>query len=192
MGRKKVANLSRQVLVKSIEEKKLVEATNPASNADSATDKINLPLDSHITAPSVDDDNSLLTEAMGKLSLVQSKRLPEKKKKSKKAMVAPSPAIHDNSEPLEQSQRARVVSSLALQEIFLRIPSYAHPTVTEYIKSKIMTILEFPEVTNDEFIKFTSSISRTEIDNVIAEAALRLDMSLDVFLMPPVFKCNMV
>ena len=179
-------------MVTSIEEKKLVEATNPSSNADSATDKINLPLDSHVTPSSVDDDSSLLTEAMGKLSLVKGKRLPQKKKETKKATVAPSPAVEENSEPLEQSQRARVVTSLALQEIFIRIPSYAHPTVIEHIKSKIMTILEFPQVTNEEFMKFTPCISRTEIDNVIAEAALRLDMSLDVFLMPPVFKCNMV
>ena len=129
----------------------------------------------HSQSSNVGFEKCPLTSAMDKLS-IDVDECP-----TAESSLSSSPDIRD-----------MCIAFLAIQEVLIRIPSYAHPAVSDYIKFQLQSVLKLPEVSNRDLQKSAPYINRQEIQRKITEASNQLGISLESFLMPPVYKCKLV
>ena len=82
-----------------------------------------------------------------------------------------------------------LLSHLALQRIFLRIPSLAHPNVKEFLSDKFGTLLHSKAVGTKKLCDYLLQVNSDDIEARVQAVSREAGIACDFFLVPPVHSC---
>ena len=88
------------------------------------------------------------------------------------------PAIPDN-----------ILNLMVFHEMLLNIPSISHPSVKDFLKSKFLDVLPVDHTSTEEFLKYSTKITRNDIKDKLEDVSCQAEMSFSLFITPPVSSC---
>ena len=82
-----------------------------------------------------------------------------------------------------------ILSLMVYHEILLNIPSSAHPSVKDFLKSKFLEVLPVEHTSTEEFLKYSTKITKYDIKKKLKDVSCHAEMSFSVIIAPPVTSC---
>ena len=82
-----------------------------------------------------------------------------------------------------------ILNLMVFHEMLLNIPVSAHPSVKDFLKSKFLEVLQVEHTSTEEFLKFSTKITKQYIKKKLEDVSCHAEMSFSVIITPPVSCC---
>ena len=86
----------------------------------------------------------------------------------------------------------QILAHIALQNIILSIPSYAHPKVKKHLVEKYENHLNLSPISTEDMLKGLLHLDHEQVQKRVTEISKEMKSALGVFLLPPVSNCLLV
>ena len=82
-----------------------------------------------------------------------------------------------------------ILTVLTYHEMLLSIPASIHPAVRDFLSKTFLECCEVEEIGNKKLVKFLPLVSKANIKEKLSTISSRAEMSMSLFLAPPVSHC---